>query len=361
MSSVAEAFTVRSPSPSELNSSSSRMIACGLRQLNSTCAWQRISCSRWRLRTELHTKPISASRARLPETTPIQKFGNTRVSRAEPKAAKASNTRLLSSSIFDEPATRLAAAVCAANRLRELARIASTSLRISFHCSCDCCRAAWAAGLRTWAMPSSSLPCIRPVSTWVNTTESRASASPAALAPGPPARISVTRRAMVPATTTCCRALKTWAAGAPPAVMARTTSLSCACSCGTRPTKRSALPARASTASSDSMICWACCASGVQVRVSCCGGPDTPVPLLQPAHRGGDLGAGLAEGLECLGVAADRVTALVGELLREHLQVGRAGAGAGKPAALVGRHTGVGGENHHRQHQQDQPEPGADA
>jgi hypothetical protein len=39
MSSVTEAFTVRSPSPSEEISSSSRMIACWLRLLNSTWVW----------------------------------------------------------------------------------------------------------------------------------------------------------------------------------------------------------------------------------------------------------------------------------------------------------------------------------
>ena len=207
---------------------------------------------------------------------PSQKLGNRRVSRTEPNAEKASNSFLLASSICSEPPVRLAAAACAANRLPELARIASTSLRISSHSFCDCCSASSAAALRTGAMPRSSLPLVRPSRTWPNTTASRASASPAAAAPGPPARISVTRRAMVPATTTCCRALNTCEAGAPPRVMARTTSLSWACNCGTRPVKRSAVPARASTACSESTIWPALCPSGAQTLARSASAPDTP-------------------------------------------------------------------------------------
>ncbi|MNV39360.1 hypothetical protein D3C71_1309370 [compost metagenome] len=130
-----------------------------------------------------------------------------RVSRAEPNAENASNSLRLLSSILSEPLVIAAAEDCAANRLRELARMASASFFIFAHWLADCSSATCALALRTAAMPISSLPWRRPSSTWVNTTMSRASASPAPLAPGPPARISVTRRAMVPTTTTCCRPL----------------------------------------------------------------------------------------------------------------------------------------------------------
>src|SRR5690606_10182554 len=84
---------------------------------------------------------------------------------------------------------------------------------------------------------------------------------------------------MVPATTTCCSALNTCVAGAPEAVIARTTSLSWACNCGTRPTNRSALPASASTACSEAMICPALLPNGVQVATSCSSGSATPGSL----------------------------------------------------------------------------------
>ncbi|MNV87019.1 hypothetical protein D3C71_1811070 [compost metagenome] len=136
------------------------------------------------------------------------------------------------------------------------------------HCFWDCSSAASAPALRTGLMPSSSLPLRSASSTWVNTTESRASASPAAAALPPPARISVTRRAIEPTTTTCCRALYTCEAGAPPADIARTTSLSCACSAGTPLTKLLALPARASTAGSLATSWAALLPSGSQVWLS---------------------------------------------------------------------------------------------
>ncbi|MNS63457.1 hypothetical protein D3C72_965520 [compost metagenome] len=142
-----------------------------------------------------------------PDTTPIQKFGNKRVSDTEPNEENASNSLRLSVSIFAEPWPSVAAADCAANSWRELARIASASCFIASHFCCDCSSAATAAAPRTAVMPRSSLPLRSASSTCENTVMSRASASPAAAAAVPPARISVTRRAIEPATTTCCRAL----------------------------------------------------------------------------------------------------------------------------------------------------------
>jgi len=56
--------------------------------------------------------------------------------------------------------------------------------------------------------------------------------------------------------------------------MARTTSLSCACRFGTWVAKRSALPARASTADSDATIWSAFLPSGAQVALSLASGPE---------------------------------------------------------------------------------------
>ena len=145
--------------------------------------------------------------AAIPDAMPSQKLGNRRVSRTEPNAENAWNRLVLSWSIWPEPLVSAAAADCAANRLRELARIASRSFFIAVHRVCEFCSAVSAAPLRTAAMPRSGLPSRRPSSTWSNSTASRPSASPAVAAPAPPARISVTRRAIVPANTTCCSAL----------------------------------------------------------------------------------------------------------------------------------------------------------
>ncbi|MCW0450109.1 hypothetical protein NB706_002943 [Xanthomonas sacchari] len=73
------------------------------------------------------------------------------------------------------------------------------------------------------------------------------------------------------------------------------------------------------------------------------------------------LRLGLLELLEGLGVAGHCVAGLVGQLLRQHLQVGRAGAGAGQAVALPGGHAGVGAEHDQRQRQQAQPETRAHA
>ena len=144
---------------------------------------------------------------RPPKITDHQKLGKMRVSRTEPKAEKLCISARLSASILSESAASAAEAAWAANRLREEASIESASFFIACQTSADFSSAASADGLRTAATFNSALPLRRPSSIWLNTTMSRAIASPAARAPGPPARISVTRRAMVPATTTCCSAL----------------------------------------------------------------------------------------------------------------------------------------------------------
>ncbi len=83
------------------------------------------------------------------------------------------------------------------------------------------------------------------------------------------------------------------------------------------------------------------------------------VAALQATDGTFDVALGQLERGERLRVARDRLTALVGQLLREHLQVRRIGACTGQATALPGRHAGVDAEHDHRHGQQAEPEIGA--
>ena len=137
----------------------------------------------------------------------IHTLPSTLLSLSEPNAVNAANRSWLSDSSRSEPAVSAAEAVCAWNRAGALDMIASRSFFMAVQRSLAWVSAATAPPLVSGCTFIDWSPARRPSSTCSNTFTSRASASPASEASAPPAWISATRRAMLPASTFWRRAM----------------------------------------------------------------------------------------------------------------------------------------------------------